>query len=270
MSTAQSPTPTNNAASLPPTPPASQPATPPANQSPLTESHSNRKWLIPLIVLGLLTISTFAGVALIRNRTSLTSDAWSTNQTATAQCTNDGIELTVSFTNTESNNASNCMNVTVRDLQHNKEVDLGQIQPGETRTQTIMLSETQVDNGQVKFDLAWCDGRTGSESRIAQYTALTCDSGFISCSDVKIYNQEGDEIATDEMMVGDTIMLAVTGETTDTAGITQARFSTDGGSTWETTTTKNSDNEFTYEFVVPDETEITIDAQVYNPTLGWQ
>lgn len=237
--------------------------------TPLTEQKNERKWLVPTIVVILLVLSTFVAVALIQRQTRLSSDAWSTTQTASAECSTNGTTINVSFTNTETNN-SKCMNVIARDLQSNQTYDLGQIDPGETKTGEINLSDNTISAGQVKFDISWCNGSSGTDSRLASYTAITCNNQeTISCGEVKIYNGQNQVIGNEDMKIGETIKLAITGTTTNSQGITKARFSMDGGTTWDETTQKNSNNEFVLEYLVPDEDEIAILAQVFNPNLGW-
>lgn len=102
--------------------------------------------------------------------------AWVTTQSASAACTPDGkIAITVNFSNTEPAGAQYAMNVKVSDPQTSGSVDLGTINPGQTKSGTITTTVTSVNTGAVIFALTWTDGHAGTDSRTASYPAVaTC------------------------------------------------------------------------------------------------
>lgn len=91
-----------------------------------------------------------------------------------------------------------------------------------------------------------------------------------SCKEIKVYNTEGVKLSADEVIVNQIVTLAVTGETSEPQSLSKARFSFDGGNTWQETTQKNSQGEFYVEWTIPDQTEINLEAQIYHPSLGWR
>lgn len=103
--------------------------------------------------------------------------AWDTDESVQAYCNPLGeIVLEVSFENTEPNQDKYSMDVKATDLQTGKSVDLGTVKAGETKTGQIITGETQLDDGQVRFDLTWSDGRSGTDRRNVAYDALACQA----------------------------------------------------------------------------------------------
>lgn len=92
----------------------------------------------------------------------------------------------------------------------------------------------------------------------------------LSCNLVKVYDLDWQPLAADDVYVGQTIYLAVSGQTNHPDGITKARFSPDNKQTWIETTQTNDQGEYYIEYQIESEDPITLYAQVYNPELGWQ
>lgn len=103
------------------------------------------------------------------------TEAWLTKQNAGAYCTDEGtVGINVSFSNTEPDKPIWCMKVVAIDQQSGKRIDFGNVNAGDTVTGDIDIGESSITSGQVKFELTWCDGRSGSDVRYAQYDATTC------------------------------------------------------------------------------------------------
>lgn len=129
------------------------------------------------------------------------------------------------------------------------------IQPGEHTFSARHLdsSNNPSSAGSVGIDIA---------ISVVDYTAM--------CREIKIYDLEGNQLSVDEVYIDQQVQLAVLGDVTEPQGLTKARFSFDGGSSWQETNQKNSQGEYYLNWTVPDETEIDLQAQVYNPNLGWR
>ncbi len=111
----------------------------------------------------------------VKNQQQLQQLAWSVSQSANSICSSSGSAIIhVSFTNTESSGSSNAMKVTVTDQQTHKIVDLGTIQPGQTQIGDIDTGNSTISSGTVIFYLSWANGRSGTDQRTANYSAITC------------------------------------------------------------------------------------------------
>jgi len=100
---------------------------------------------------------------------------WETTQSASTQCAADGsgAAISVSFTNTESRSSSTAMNVTATDQQTGKSVNMGSIQGGDTQTDAIDTGKTTLNAGSVTFNLSWTNGQSGTDTRTANYNAVS-------------------------------------------------------------------------------------------------
>ena len=100
---------------------------------------------------------------------------WLTNQSASATCPADGSGVTINviFTNTEPKKSSTAMDVTAKDSQSGKSVDMGSIQGGSTSSNTITTGKSSLKSGSVTFLLTWTDGHKGSDSRTASYKSVS-------------------------------------------------------------------------------------------------
>jgi hypothetical protein len=126
-----------------------------------------------LVLIALLLIGMPLTLYLVKQQQDNRQLAWSTDQSAIAQCDSSGkVVIAVRFTNTESNNTSKSMNIVARDMQSANEVNLGTAISGETKNGTIQTNQTVVIKGTVVFTLTWANGSSGSDSRSVQYEAL--------------------------------------------------------------------------------------------------
>ncbi len=235
------------------------------------------------IIIGILVFLLIGGAAilipyLINQRggqavtptTGSPTEAWQTNQSVSTVCAGGNVSLEVSFTNTEPNQPSLSMNVVATDLQTGQSANLGAIVGGQTVTQVINTNRASLNNGQVKFTLTWTDGKSGTDQRTVSYSALSCQSQpSLSCKDIKLYTTAGQTVSANDVVIGQQVNVAVTGTTTEPAGITKARFSFDNGTTWSESSTKNSQGEYYVTWTIPNQV-VDIQAQVNNPILGWR
>lgn len=93
-----------------------------------------------------------------------------------------------------------------------------------------------------------------------------------ACDYAKVYNTSWNPITNlNTIQPGQTVRFAVLGVTTHPQGITKARIRINSGSWQETTNKKPATNEFYIEYIVPAAGgSFTIEAEVYNPVLGWK
>ena len=99
--------------------------------------------------------------------------AWTTDQTAAGACNSGVAVINVHFTNTETAN-TNAMNVVATDNQTGIAQNLGTVTGQQSVTASIITNTTSIQNGTVVFSLAWTDGTSGTDSKMANYTALSC------------------------------------------------------------------------------------------------
>lgn len=99
--------------------------------------------------------------------------AWTTNQSASAECVSSQGAIKVSFTNTESSN-SKAMNVIAQDNQTNKSLNLGTVNAHETKTGEILTGSSSLNTGTVTFHLSWANGTNGTDVRTASYNSVSC------------------------------------------------------------------------------------------------
>jgi hypothetical protein len=101
--------------------------------------------------------------------------AWATDQSASATCPDEGegVEITATFSNTEPRRTSTDMDVVVKDQQTGKQVEMGTVRGGETKSVTIQTEKETIKAGSVTFSLTWTDGRSGVDTRTASYKAVS-------------------------------------------------------------------------------------------------
>lgn len=130
--------------------------------------------LIALIAVPLTIIQVQNQQNLKQEASDDVSTLWLTDQSASASCPEEGsgVEIKVKFSNTEPDENSLAMDVIAKDQQTGKEVDMGTIRGGETKTAFIDTSEKTLQDGTVKFLLTWSDGHDGIDSRTAGYNAV--------------------------------------------------------------------------------------------------
>jgi hypothetical protein len=140
-----------------------------------------------LILLGVLLIGLPLTVITLQQTQFFQQFAWGTRQSATAACSAEhgGAVITVKFTNTEDDKA---MDVVAEDIQSGKKVDLGTIEPKETKSGDIITESKELAAGAVKFTLTWSDGSSGEDTRTASYDAVD------ECSDAPPFCPANPEI----------------------------------------------------------------------------
>jgi hypothetical protein len=100
---------------------------------------------------------------------------WSTSQSAATSCpaTGSGAIITVKFNNTEPSSSGNSMAVTATDQQTGKKVNMGTIAANQSKTSTIDTGKATLNAGSVRFDLSWANGSSGTDTRSANYNAVS-------------------------------------------------------------------------------------------------
>ncbi len=89
-----------------------------------------------------------------------------------------------------------------------------------------------------------------------------------ACLNLEMYDQDWQLISDySQLHPGDRVYLLVTGETDHPEGLTKARFRVDGEG-WQESEQRYQGN-FYWEFEIPDYGTYSVEAQVYNPSLGW-
>lgn len=128
--------------------------------------------VIALVVIPLTLIEAQSKQSFIQNAEGI---FWLTTQSASTACAPDGsgASIAASFTNTESPSSSTAMNVNVTDQQTGKSVSMGSITGGQTKTSIIDTAKTSLQAGEVTFALSWTDGHSGTDSRTANYNAVS-------------------------------------------------------------------------------------------------
>lgn len=128
--------------------------------------------VIALIVIPLTLIELQSQQSFKQNAETI---LWYTSQSASTACATDGSGaiIAATFTNTESRSSSTDMNVTVKDQQTGKSVNMGSIRGGDTKTENINTGKTTLNAGSVTFSLSWTDGHSGTDSRTASYKAVS-------------------------------------------------------------------------------------------------
>lgn len=113
-------------------------------------------------------------VYLVSQQQDLRQEAWQTDQSASAVCdvSSGKVIIDARFTNTEPNNPSLAMNVVAKDNVSGNEVNLGKVNPGETKRGNIQTNRESSSGGTVTFKLTWSDGRSGIDSRTASYGSV--------------------------------------------------------------------------------------------------
>gem|GEM_PF-1105006 len=128
--------------------------------------------ITPLLVFNLQKQQDPRGRAAETDELASAGVTWATQQSAQGLCSETGeAQVGVSFINTEDNRS---MNVTALDQNSGKSVNVGTVGPNETKTGTIAMGKTSITGGTVKFSLAWTDAPNQTDSRTANYNAITC------------------------------------------------------------------------------------------------
>lgn len=94
---------------------------------------------------------------------------------------------------------------------------------------------------------------------------------FCKCLNLKIYDAAWNRITNPEgqIQAGQTIRIAVAGETNEPQGLTKARIRI--GGSWKETVQKSPGGEHYIEYTIPEEGgTFSLAGQVFNPALGWR
>lgn len=192
-------TPDNPApASNPPSSPPSSPTPTPTSQQ--KSPHSNgsgggvlKKLLALAVVLAVIGAGIAAGVYLTSQNQDIRRDALETFQSAEAVCTPDMFaSIRVSFANKQPDEPQLALRVLAVDEQTGEQVDMGIVEPGESKTATLTTTNASLLDGVIRFDLTWADGRTGSDTKYANYVA----TGMCAQETDDIPNNTDDEDVT--------------------------------------------------------------------------
>lgn len=90
------------------------------------------------------------------------------------------------------------------------------------------------------------------------------------CQDIKIYDEDFNQISTEEVRASETVFFAVSGTTTGPSGISKARFRVNSGE-WIETTQRRTEGEFYLEYQIPPTGGgIFVEAMVFNLSTGWR
>lgn len=124
-----------------------------------------------LVILVVLLVGIPLTVIALQQTQIFQQFAWATQQSATSSCAPDknGAVVSVQFKNTE---RTKSMDVIAKDIQSGKSVDLGTIQPNESKTAEILTESKELEKGVVQFTLRWTDGSSGVDTRTASYEAV--------------------------------------------------------------------------------------------------
>jgi hypothetical protein len=128
--------------------------------------------IIALIVIPFTLIQLQKQQSLSQNAETI---MWLTTQSASSSCANDGsgANIAATFINTEPLSSSTAMNVTVHDGQTGMSKTMGSITGGDSKTVVIQTGKSALLAGTVTFALTWTDGHSGSDSRTANYKAVS-------------------------------------------------------------------------------------------------
>lgn len=172
-----------------------QPTQTPVSPAPETQTSKNgggkpksarsKKLLIAIAGLVILVVGLVVGLVVLQMSQDVRQQAFDTAQSAQAQCLGDGqIALTVSFSNNAPQGSDNAVRVTARDAGSGKTIDLGLIDPGQSKADKLTIQGSTLAAGQVVFEItAQASGE--STSVAASYSAVSCQ---VSCPVVPTAN----------------------------------------------------------------------------------
>ncbi|HLB51885.1 hypothetical protein A3F07_01940 [candidate division WWE3 bacterium RIFCSPHIGHO2_12_FULL_38_15] len=118
------------------------------------------KYLKPIIVLVLLVVVSYPASVY----------AWENDDHSSAICDGEWAKVRVTFKNLE----SKAMNVVAFDENTGKSVDLGQINPGETKVGIIDLGIHNTEAGRIRFEMTWSSGEEGSDIEYSRHSDEIC------------------------------------------------------------------------------------------------
>ena len=139
---------------------------------------SLKDWLPSWLQKHKATIAAFINVVMIlafllaNSKPVLANPTWNVQVGAHAKClvSGDEVGIEASF----ANNDTRPIAVVATDMQTRKSVDLGTIESGGHTSQIIHTGLLTISSGQVRFDMRWADGSSGSDTRYDSYDAATC------------------------------------------------------------------------------------------------
>jgi LPXTG-motif cell wall-anchored protein len=134
-----------------------------------------------LLIVSLGVVAAF-GTFFVMNQMDSSEDlsqvdetrAWAFSASAESYCDSNGVKIKVTFRNTEPQGAQWAMNVTAKDNQSGKEVNLGTVNPGQTVEGYIDPEAASINAGTVTVRMVWTDGRNGVDNRNINYSAQSC------------------------------------------------------------------------------------------------
>src|SRR4051812_4253747 len=130
------------------------------------------KQLVALFAAAVLFLGGALLLVQLQQQQRIKQFAWQVAQSADASCSTDNntAVINVSFTNHESEKS---IDVTAKDLQTGKSVDLGTAAPGENKQDTLVTDHTSLNAGSVAFFFKWTDNSPGNDTATANYKAVT-------------------------------------------------------------------------------------------------
>ena len=141
-----------------------------------------KKFLKPMIVLLLLVVVSYPAKVY----------AWETDRHASAFCDGQNAKVRVTFKNQETGQ-DKCMSVIATDVNTGKSVDLGQVNPGEKKIGIIDLGINNTAAGKVRFDISWCSGEEGQETKYSSHSDEICKKDVNGDEDENGNGGEADE-----------------------------------------------------------------------------
>ncbi len=132
--------------------------------------------MLSLFVFLLLTVAIFVTISFSLRQQRLTSKAWSTVESARAECNAASeVDIAVKFSNVESSDSLMPINVSVKDVQTGLVVDMGTVDPSKTGTALIQTHRKQIDGSSVMFFLSGTNNSSDTDQRGAVYTQVSCE-----------------------------------------------------------------------------------------------
>ena len=101
---------------------------------------------------------------------------WKTDQSASTICADnatDGVIIKATFKNTEPDDPKLYMDVVVKDQQTGKQVDMGTVKGGQSKTVEIKTGKASLNSGSVTFYLEWTNAGSDTDSRTAKYNGTS-------------------------------------------------------------------------------------------------
>jgi LPXTG-motif cell wall-anchored protein len=145
--------------------------------------HKNiRNQIIAILLIVSLGVIAAFGTFFIMNQMESSEDlsqvdetlAWSFNASAESYCDSDGAKIKVTFRNTKPQDSQWSMNVTAKDNQSGKEVNLGTIDPGQTGEGYIDPGVTSINAGTITVHMICTSAGNAVNNHNINYSAQSC------------------------------------------------------------------------------------------------